>query len=662
MINIPPDFKKSWNCEMTQHFLTLVCLFHVLAFAFCKELVSLEGANFELTLASNKYVIVLFYDQSSKGDELKKVWSKVGDIVDIHTDAEIAQIDGNDPDLTEIIELYDISIPSVKVFRRGVMAYYQGPSLLGNSREGDIAKFIEQDSLPSVKLLRSFDDVKRLLKTDQNAANSMVLGLFEEDVLEESDEGEDYSVSPWGQYQATADALRGHAVFYVITDKAARAGFNIEDDSQLPVIYVVTGSKESLVQYKGEILERNLSEWLLRLSSPDLGELTLADGTGELFATQFFNSRKLKFILFVDPESILNSAISLDDGTLDLEGLEKEAQDGDIIAGWAVVAQKYKDNAIFSYMARGSIQDVNDYFGVGDHAKLPIIGAHDPSRDQRYRSGSGELDSTVHLHTYVEGVLLGEIEKITRSEAVPLVPKGLSVKEQEKERAKPVKLVGSNVVHEIVSSKKDVLLLVHQGNKGYYKFRAEYEILARACAAEDRVVIAHIDLAKNDIPSLWESSVKSGSDWGILWFPAKSRKVSEKVPSPKPYWAAGYTLPELVWFVQREGSFELSSLKVATSEQLNMLLDDLETLQMTYLEEQRWEGLNDNRPVFEDPWVDWLMGELVFEGKRWHIIAVAMCFIASAVQIIYSFFANSKTEVTAEKKMTKKIILEKKKN
>ena len=609
------------------------------------ELVALEGANFELTLESNKYVAVLFYDDSAKGSQLDSVWDRVSELATVHKDSEIAKIDGNDPDLVEIIELYQISVPSVKVFRRGIMAEYQGPNLLEKGDLDDVsakvAEFIKRDSQPSVQHLESFDDVKGLLSGD--SSTSIVLGFFEESALEESDEGEMYSVSSWGQYQATADALRGHAVFHVITDPAVRAGFNIQEDAALPIIYLVAESGESLVPYKGEILERNLSEWLLRFSSPALGELSLKDGTGELYATQFFSSRKLKFILFLD----------------------QEGENGDILASWAIIAETYKGKAIFSYIMRDSIQDVNDFFGISKDAKLPIICAHDPSKDQRYLSNSdGEVEDTSGLLSFVDGVLTGKIEKIIRSESVPATTTTLSAKEQEKERAKPVKLVGSNVLKSIAGSDQDVLLLVHQGDKGYYKFRAEYEILARACAAEPRVLIARLDLSKNDIPSSWESSVRSGADWGVMWFPVNSRAEHRDdgnlVPKPKPYWAAGYTLPELVWFVQREGSFEASSLKIATSEQLNMLMDDLEPLQMTYLEEQRWEGLNDNRPVYEDVWTDWLMGELVFEGKRWHIIAVALCVLVSTLQSLYALVKGG-SEVEKKRANAKKIADAKKK-
>lgn len=38
------------------------------------------------------------------------------------------QISGEDYELQELIDAYDITLPSVRVFRRGIMADYRGPS------------------------------------------------------------------------------------------------------------------------------------------------------------------------------------------------------------------------------------------------------------------------------------------------------------------------------------------------------------------------------------------------------------------------------------------------------------------------------------------------------------------------------------------------------
>lgn len=37
------------------------------------------------------------------------------------------QINGSDPEIKELIDAYSIQVPSIKVFRRGIMAEYRGP-------------------------------------------------------------------------------------------------------------------------------------------------------------------------------------------------------------------------------------------------------------------------------------------------------------------------------------------------------------------------------------------------------------------------------------------------------------------------------------------------------------------------------------------------------
>lgn len=70
----------------------------------------------------------------------------------------------------------------------------------------------------------------------------------------------------------------------------------------------------------------------------------------------------------------------------------------------------------------------------------------------------------------------------------------------------------------------------------------------------------------------------------VLWFPAKDKPYNSlnSTPIPRPYWDAGFSLHELVTFIQREGSFDVKSLKIATMEQLGQLLNDEETLRAKY--------------------------------------------------------------------------------
>jgi hypothetical protein len=54
----------------------------------------------------------------------------------------LQQIDGDNPEIQELTEAYSITIPCVKVFRRGIMSEYKGPYDFKG-----IAKYISEDSL-----------------------------------------------------------------------------------------------------------------------------------------------------------------------------------------------------------------------------------------------------------------------------------------------------------------------------------------------------------------------------------------------------------------------------------------------------------------------------------------------------------------------------------
>ena len=50
--------------------------------------------------------------------------------------------------------------------------------------------------------------------------------------------------------------------------------------ADLPAVFMVSNEGEGMLKYSGEILELNLSEWVLRNSSPSMGELTIATTAG----------------------------------------------------------------------------------------------------------------------------------------------------------------------------------------------------------------------------------------------------------------------------------------------------------------------------------------------------------------------------------------------
>lgn len=59
---------------------------------------------------------------------------------------------------------------------------------------------------PSVQRISTLEEMRRTLS---NTQQPVIFSLFPEVDLQEEDSAEGYSISTWGQYQASADALRG---------------------------------------------------------------------------------------------------------------------------------------------------------------------------------------------------------------------------------------------------------------------------------------------------------------------------------------------------------------------------------------------------------------------------------------------------------------------
>ena len=91
------------------------------------------------------------------------------------------------------------------------------------------------------------------------------------------------------------------------------------------------------------------------------------------------------------------------------------------------------------------------------------------------------------------------------------------------------------------------------------------------------------------------------------------------------YWSAGVTLPELLVFIRR-GSYDPISLRIASMEQLGMLMQDLEPLALTY--EECVARRNDNRVMYENVVVDYLWARsstMERDGTCWHALRYLSC-------------------------------------
>lgn len=229
------------------------------------------------------------------------------------------------------------------------------------------------------------------------------------------------------------------------------------------------------------------------------------------------------------------------------------------------------------------------------------------------------------LTDFVVSVIEGSAKHTIKSEPIPV--KSIS--------DYVVKAVGSTLLSIIGKEDNDVLLIVNSPKcKSCSKHRPTYEVLAKAFQGEDRIVIAKIDGVLNDLPSAWKIT-----DYPtLLWFPAKD-KPYDNVDSilPHPYWDAGHSLNELFVFVVRHSSYDPQILKIASMEQLVTLTSDIDVLAAKYQEEERWLARNEGRPYYENNMVDYLLGEIVYDGKRWHIaLASAIVLLLLIIVIILS--------------------------
>lgn len=465
-------------------FLGSIVIAALFSSSFAKEVLKLQNVNFELAVSSYKYIAILFYDDSKESTKLTNSWLEAAKSVNgLDVDSEIAMIDGSDPNLKEITDAYSIVTPSIKVFRRGIMAEYRGPLF---DVKG-MAAYLVEDAQPSVRIVSSLSEMKRSLKTQQK---TIVLGFFGKDSMTDEDiVAEGYSVEPWGQFQAAADSLRGHAVFFAVSSEEILQGFQVSA-SELPVVYLIPEDGEGLLQYTGEILELNLSEWVLRNAAPSMAELSLSTSAGELYATQFFSSKKLKFILFLGSTSSPR-----------------------VVDIWRRVSQSFRSKALFSYMADAAVADVVTFFEVDVKTDLPLIVAHSPSADNKFKSNRLDFSDPTELEhilsDFVSGVLKGTIPRIIKSEPVP-----------KKKTGSVIQAVGTNVVQLVSDETRDVLLEVYAPWCAHCKkLRSTYEILGKAVEAEERITIAKIDGTANDLPSTW--TIKAYP--ALLWFPAKDK-------------------------------------------------------------------------------------------------------------------------------------------
>lgn len=75
-----------------------------LGYVWSKEVLTLEGTNFELTITAYRYLAVLFYDDSEKGERLLEQWKTAASLLDddFPDDCEIGMVRLHDLDTVSL--------------------------------------------------------------------------------------------------------------------------------------------------------------------------------------------------------------------------------------------------------------------------------------------------------------------------------------------------------------------------------------------------------------------------------------------------------------------------------------------------------------------------------------------------------------------------------
>lgn len=74
---------------------------------------------------------------------------------------------------------------------------------------------------------------------------------------------------------------------------------------------------------------------------------------------------------------------------------------------------------------------------------------------------------------------------------------------------------------------------------------------------------------------------------------------------------------------------------MATNEQLGTLIGEEEGLRLKYESDERQFRRNEGREVFDNLVLDYMLGEVVFDGRRWHLAAAAVLGAVSVVSVYF---------------------------
>jgi hypothetical protein len=461
-------------------------------------------------------------------------------------------------------------------------------------------------------------------------------------------------------------------------------------------------------EYKSSrIYDSAVVDWVLKLStlshSNSFRELTVSSSKSEIYSNQFLSLKKMKFLL------LLKASTS---SMIDEDNYSHYEQ---VIHNWRLVGNRYDltGDVLFSYLFYSNspqhrhrnhpiLPTIIDTYDIDIENDLPLVIAFNAWNNRKFRSKNrislkvdleeetrkdledsddelSEEDERNDLFSFVQNVMTGNEGIFIKSELIPknsLEEGGGYVR----------KIVGKTLLSTVGQSDIDVLLLIYAPlDYESRNFLSIFDLLGRAVQHEERFLIGKINGLSNDIPSVW--NIKTYPT--LLWFPAKDKRSDkrnhriglEATPLPlhhlNPFTIAaareesgetkrnpgfpssqqtdgnGISLYELYLFLQRETSFPVETLRIATVEQIGSLLSDEDEVKKKYELFERNLLRNEGRKFYENEWIDWFVGEVAFDGKLYHLMIGGLLTVSWVILLGYLLlkwiFSDSSIPVVKKK-------------
>lgn len=460
------------------------------------------------------------------------------------------------------------------------------------------------------------------------------------------------------------------ADFVIVTSEEVMSKYKVKASS-LPVIALVDPSSSSrdLIKFREKLTPSDLVRWILPYSRPEMQELRLQSRGGkESYAAQFLSSAKTKFILFLPMCKIYDTANT------------RTTVHFPLLNEWKEINRRYKDDAVFTFTSEAGSEigrhfDVEDVeyesdvlsFRVFGNKEFPaVVGALEGRGGRKYKSPevmvscpsepTGESlalrsDAVRILDKFVADVIAGTAIPLVKSEKVVGGYMGKAIDAVRDIEArfngvkKPVsfvkKALGVNVEALVADPSKDIVLGILNSDRTdcaeCLELEVNLDLLSRAVDSESRLGVVKIDLALNDLPAHW--NIKSVP--AVLFFSSKSKTKSlkdskgsgkkELIKATKlldttlkePGYSM-FSLENIYINLLDKCSFDVASLAIASDEQIGMLLSERETVVDFYRARFERAAMNSGRAKWANPLADMLMGEVVYSGRRWHIVLLVV--------------------------------------